>query len=283
MGLQQSEVYEKGRSIMKIHGFNKTTLLDYPEHLAATIFTGGCNFRCPFCHNGGLVLDPDSQPAIPEEEVLKFLQKRRGILQGVCITGGEPTLQPDLEDFIRQVKEMGYLVKLDTNGSRPEVLKSLLEKGLLDYVAMDIKAGGRVSDEIAGMCTTAAKTPAAVHVHVSLLEKIRASVELLKNGTVPYEFRTTVVKGIHTLEEFDAIGQWLAGCRAYYLQAYRENENILAYCEGAGAWGDAAMQEDIAVASPLPLRLSNFTKEEMEEFADMARKYIDKVELRGVE
>ena len=277
---------------MKIHGFNKTTLLDYPEHLAATIFTGGCNFRCPFCHNGGLVLDPDSQPAIPEEEVLKFLQKRRGILQGVCITGGEPTLQPDLEDFICKVKEMGYLVKLDTNGSRPEVLKSLLEKGLLDYVAMDIKAsrenyayaaGVRVSDDAAGMCTTAAKTPSAVHVHVSLLEKIRASVELLKNGTVPYEFRTTVVKGIHTSEEFDAIGQWLAGCRAYYLQAYRENENILAYCEGAGAWGDAAMQEDIAVASPLPLRLSNFTKEEMEEFADMARKYIDKVELRGVE
>ena len=277
---------------MKIHGFNKTTLLDYPEHLAATIFTGGCNFRCPFCHNGGLVLDPDSQPAIPEEEVLKFLQKRRGILQGVCITGGEPTLQPDLEDFIRKVKEMGYLVKLDTNGSRPEVLKSLLEKGLLDYVAMDIKAsrenyayaaGVRASDEIAGMCTTAAKTPTAVHAHVSLLEKIRDSVELLKNGTVPYEFRTTVVKGIHTSEEFDAIGQWLAGCRAYYLQAYRENENILAYCEGAGAWGDAAMQEDIAVASPLPLRLSNFTKEEMEEFADMARKYIDKVELRGVE
>ncbi len=277
---------------MKIHGFNKTTLLDYPEHLAATIFTGGCNFRCPFCHNGGLVLDPDSQPAIPEEEVLKFLQKRRGILQGVCITGGEPTLQPDLEDFIRKVKEMGYLVKLDTNGSRPEVLKSLLEKGLLDYVAMDIKAsqenyayaaGVRVSDETAGMCTTAAKTPTAVHAHVSLLEKIRASVELLKNGTVPYEFRTTVVKGIHTLEEFDAIGQWLAGCRAYYLQAYRENENILAYCEGAGASGDAAMQEDIAVASSLPLRLSNFTKEEMEQFADIARKYIDKVELRGVE
>jgi pyruvate formate lyase activating enzyme len=183
-------------------------------------------------------------------------------------------------------------VKLDTNGSRPEVLKSLLEKGLLDYVAMDIKAsrenyayaaGVRVLDETAGMCTTAAKTPVAVHAHVSLLEKIRASVELLKNGTVPYEFRTTVVKGIHTSEEFETIGQWLAGCRAYYLQAYRENENILAYCEGARAWGDASMQEDIAAASSLPLRLSNFTKEEMEEFVDIARKYIQKVELRGVE
>ena len=258
MGLQQSEVYEKGRSIMKIHGFNKTTLLDYPEHLAATIFTGGCNLRCPFCHNGGLVLDPDSQPMIPEEEVLKFLQKRRGILQGVCITGGEPTLQPDLEDFICKIKELGYLVKLDTNGSRPEVLKSLLEKGLLDYVAMDIKASEENYAYAAGVKTMEASA--------SLLDKIRASVELLKNSPISYEFRTTVVKGIHTAEEFEAIGRWLAGCRAYYLQAYRENENILAYCE-----------------QPLSLQLSDFPKEEMECFAEMARKYIDKVELRGVE
>ena len=176
---------------MKIHGFNKTTLLDYPEHLAATIFTGGCNFRCPFCHNGGLVLDPDSQPAISEEEVLKFLQKRRGILQGVCITGGEPTLQPDLENFVRKIKEMGYLVKLDTNGSRPEVLKSLLEKGLLDYVAMDIKAseenyaraaGVKSAVESDGMGVSAdlGKALAVMVGPAFLLDKIRASVELLK-------------------------------------------------------------------------------------------------------
>ena len=246
---------------MKIHGFNKTTLLDYPEHLAATIFTGGCNFRCPFCHNGGLVLDPDSQPAIPEEEVLKFLQKRRGILQGVCITGGEPTLQPDLEDFICKIKELGYLVKLDTNGARPEVLRSLLEKGLLDYVAMDIKASKENYAGATGM------------EHFSLLDKIRVSVELLKNGRIPYEFRTTVVKGIHTPEEFEAIGQWLEGSRAYYLQAYRENENILAYCECDGASG----------VDREPKELSDFTKDEMESMADTVRKYISKVELRGVE
>ena len=299
---------------MKIHGFNKTTLLDYPEHLAATIFTGGCNFRCPFCHNGGLVLDPDSQPAIPEEEVLKFLQKRRGILQGVCITGGEPTLQPDLENFICKIKELGYLVKLDTNGSRPEVLKALMEQGLLDYVAMDIKASEENYARVAGVRASepAAEMPAVSEKELigvsggigmavftkkpnSLLDKIRASVDLLKNGTVPYEFRTTVVKGLHTAEEFDSIGQWLAGCSAYYLQAYRENENILAYCESVGRSGDAEAPErpeasedaaasgGIAAERLLCLQLSDFTREEMESFADTARKYISKVELRGVE
>ena len=277
---------------MKIHGFNKTTLLDYPEHLAATIFTGGCNFRCPFCHNGGLVLDPDSQPVIPEKEVLKFLQKRRGILEGVCITGGEPTLQPDLEDFIGKIKEMGYLVKLDTNGSRPEVLKSLLEKGLLDYVAMDIKASRENYAWAAGMnrkeapnkepvgdvlvckmATVSEKIQESKEMPASMLDKVEVSVNLLKSSAIPYEFRTTVVKGIHTPEEFETIGQWLAGCRAYYLQDYRENENILAYCGNAQASGDVRELK----------RLSSFSKEEMENMADMARKYISKVELRGVE
>ena len=124
---------------MKIHGLNKTTLLDYPEHVAATVFTGGCNFRCPFCHNGGLVLEPHKQPLILEEDVLSFLKKRKGVLSGVCITGGEPTLQKDLAEFIRKIKELGYLVKLDTNGYRPEMLEELFTEGLLDYVAMDIK------------------------------------------------------------------------------------------------------------------------------------------------
>lgn len=121
-------------------GVNKTTLLDYPGHVAATLFTGGCNMRCPFCQNSSLVLHPQALPEIPEAEVLAFLQKRQGILEGICITGGEPTLQPGLEDFICLVREMGYLVKLDTNGYRPQVLKHLLEENLLDYVAMDIKA-----------------------------------------------------------------------------------------------------------------------------------------------
>ena len=129
---------------MQIHGFNKTTLLDYPEHIAATVFTGGCNFRCPFCHNGELVLDPGCQPLIPEEEVLSYLKKRQGILQGVCVTGGEPTLQKDLKDFLRKIKELGYPIKLDTNGYMPGVLWDLMQEKLIDYVAMDIKASREV-------------------------------------------------------------------------------------------------------------------------------------------
>lgn len=195
-------------------GVNKTTLLDYPGHVAATLFTGGCNMRCPFCQNSGLVLHPQALPEIPEAEVLAFLQKRRGILEGICITGGEPTLQPGLEDFICRVREMGYLVKLDTNGYRPRVLKHLLEENLLDYVAMDIKA----SKENYGV---------ACGVPEVELSRIEESVELLKASSIPYEFRTTVVKGIHRAEDFTAIGQWLQGCRAYYLQSYRDSEEVM--------------------------------------------------------
>lgn len=231
---------------MQIYGFNKTTLLDYPEHVAATVFTGGCNFRCPFCHNGGLVLSPNWEERIEEEEVLSYLKKRQGILEGVCITGGEPTLQKDLRDFICKVKDMGYLVKLDTNGYRPQVLWNLMQEGLLDYVAMDIKAS---------------KENYAVAAGVEGLDisRIEESVGILKGGKVPYEFRTTVVKGIHSIEEFEEIGQFLAGSRAYYLQQYRENDNVIV--QGYDA----------------------FSKAEMESMALLARKYIDKVVLRGVE
>ncbi len=231
---------------MKIHGLNKTTLLDYPGHVAATVFTGGCNFRCPFCHNGDLVLHPEAQPLIPQEEVLAYLGKRRGILEGVCITGGEPTLQPDLPEFIGSIRELGYLVKLDTNGYRPEVLRMLLEDGMLDYVAMDVKASPDNYQKAAGVSEP----------DLSLIEE---SIALLKGCGIPYEFRTTVVQGLHTVEEFDSIGQLLAGCRAYYLQAFRENENV--------------MQEGF----------SAFSKDIMEEIAERAGKYMDKVELRGVE
>ena len=235
---------------MKIYGFNKTTLLDYPEHLAATIFTGGCNFRCPFCHNGNLVLmqGMESEPGtvISEEEVFSHLKRRKGILQGVCITGGEPALAPDLAEFIGKIKELDYLVKLDTNGYRPEVLWKLLEAGLLDYVAMDVKASRENYANAAGVKNLD-------------LARIEESIAILKSSVIPYEFRTTVVRGIHEPEEFDAIGKWLAGSRAYFLQAFRESENVIK--EGFSA----------------------FTKEEMEEMAQKARNYIDKVSLRGVE
>lgn len=231
---------------MKIYGFQKTTLLDYPGHVAATVFTGGCNFRCPFCHNGGLVLCPDRWQAVEEEEILAYLKKRRGILEGICITGGEPTLQPDLKEFLRKVKAEGYRVKLDTNGYLPDILWEVLEEGLADYVAMDVKASP----------SNYARAAGCPDMDVS---RIRESIGLLKNGRVPYEFRTTVVKGIHTVEEFDAVGRLLAGSQAYYLQRFRDSEEVLqkGFCA--------------------------FLPEEMEEMADLARKYIDKVELRGVE
>lgn len=244
---------------MQIHGFNKTTLLDYPGHVAATVFTGGCNFRCPFCHNGGLVLDPAGQELIAEEEVLSYLKKRQGILEGVCITGGEPTLQPDLKDFIKKIKELGYAVKLDTNGYRPGVLWDLLSEGLLDYVAMDIKASKENYARAAGVR----------NLDVSAIEE---SVAILKSSKIPYEFRTTVVKGIHSVEEFDAIGKWLAGCNVYYLQAFRENENMIEnYIRYSYVTGNA----DSALLA--------FSQKDMENMADTARKYIDKVGLRGVE
>lgn len=199
---------------MRFCGINKTTLLDYPGYVAATLFTGGCNMRCPFCQNSGLVLEPQSQPEIREQDILAFLQKRRGILEGVCITGGEPTLQPDLEGFIRRVKELNYLVKLDTNGYRPQVLRYLLEEELLDYVAMDVKASREHYSLACGL----------PEVKIELIEQ---SVELLKNCRIPYEFRTTAVKGIHTAEEFTAIGEWLQGCKAFYLQNYRDSEQVI--------------------------------------------------------
>ena len=232
---------------MQIHGFNKTTLLDYPEHVAATVFTGGCNFRCPFCHNAGLVLEPGRQEYIPEEEVLAHLKKRKGLLSGVCITGGEPTLQKDLADFLDRIKALGYLVKLDTNGYQPKVLQELLHENLLDYVAMDIKASKENYARVAGVPID--------------LTRIQESIDLLQKSGLHYEFRTTVVKSIHRVEEFEEIGKWLAGSRAYYLQGFRENENVLAQC--------AAM--------------TAFSKQEMEQMAALAGKYIDKVELRGVE
>lgn len=199
---------------MQIYGLNKTTLLDYPQHVAATLFTGGCNFRCPFCHNGGLVVDPDSQPQIPEEEIFAFLQKRKGILTGICITGGEPTLQPDLADFIRRIRSLGFLVKLDTNGYQPEVLLQLLTEKLLDYVAMDIKSSPEHYARTAGLS----------QLDFSLIER---SAALIRNAGIAYEFRTTVVRELHSLADFIQIGQWLAGSSAFFLQSYTEAGQVL--------------------------------------------------------
>lgn len=197
---------------MIISGQQKLTLIDFPGHLATTIFTAGCNFRCPFCHNPELVLGGRVQVAADdssERDFFAFLEKRRGKIEGVCITGGEPTLQPDLIDFIRKIKERGFMVKLDTNGTRPDVVKKLIDQRLLDFVAMDIKNRLEKYGKTAGTKLDP--------------ERIELSVDLIRNNLADYEFRTTVVPGLHEEEDFLAIARWLSGSRAYYLQEYRED------------------------------------------------------------
>lgn len=231
---------------MQIHGFNKTTLLDYPRHLAATIFIGGCNMRCPFCHNASLVINPASQPIIPEEEVLTYLTKRSKVLEGVCISGGEPTLYSDLPAFIKEIKAIGLKVKLDTNGSNPAMLKLLVEEHLIDYVAMDIKNSKEKYSLSAGM-------------ENYNIGKISESVAYLLSSPVDYEFRTTIVREHHTEQDILSIGKWLKGAKAYYLQSYQDSGDILAP------------------------GLSAPSKETLLSYADLLAPYIEVVALRGVE
>jgi len=200
-----------------IAGLNKTTLLDYPERVAATVFMGGCNFRCPFCHNRELVLGQAARASYSEEEVLAFLKKRKNILKGVCITGGEPTLQADLPDFIGRIRELGYQVKLDTNGYKPEVLRRLLDGGCLDYVAMDIKNCPSKYALTAGMAEEGSFD----------LGRIRESVSMLIDADIDSEFRTTVVRELHTTGDMLEIGQWIRGCSRYYLQRFTDSGDMI--------------------------------------------------------
>ncbi len=199
---------------MQIHGFNKSTLLDYPKHLAATIFIGGCNMRCPFCHNASLVLHQNTQPIISQEEILSYLTKRTNILEGVCITGGEPTLYPELPEFIKKIKDLGYKIKLDTNGTNPKQLKSLVEQKLIDYVAMDIKNSLEHYGLSCGKSTFD-------------VEPVKESIAFLLSDQIEYEFRTTLVKELHTEEDIHSIGRLLQGARAYYLQAYKDSGDVI--------------------------------------------------------
>ena len=205
------EVYNRS---MVIHGIQKLTLVDYPGHPAAILFTGDCNFRCPFCQNASLVLSSSSEPLIADEEIFSFLTKRKGMLDGVVVTGGEPTLQKDLIPYLGRLKGLGYLVKLDTNGYRPDVLEKAMESGYVDYVAMDIKTSLDEYPVVAGI----------KNLDVSRIER---SVELLKTGAVDYEFRTTVVEPLHHKENFEKIGELLKGCRRYYLQSFVDSGNII--------------------------------------------------------
>lgn len=204
---------------MIIHGFQKMTLLDYPGKVACTLFAAACNFRCPFCHNAGLVTCISADERIDTEEILAYLKKRQGILDGVCITGGEPTLQHDLPEFIRAIRALGYAVKLDTNGSDPELLAALIDEGLVDYVAMDIK-------------NTKEKYPTTIGLADYNLAPVEKSVALLLEGRVDYEFRTTVVAEYHTPEDIASIARWIEGAPRYFLQPFVDSGNLIGSSDG---------------------------------------------------
>ncbi len=231
---------------MLIGGIQKLTLLDYPSKVAATIFTVGCNFRCPFCHNAPLVNKVEKNCFIDEDEILSFLNKRVGILDGVVITGGEPTLMTDLPEFISKIKALGYKVKLDTNGTNPEMLEYLINNKMIDYVAMDIK-------------NCLEKYPETAGVDDSFdLGAVKRSAEMLMQNAVDFEFRTTVVSPYHTEEDFERIGQWLAGEEKFYLQAFVDSGNLV---------GDGVYV---------------VTKEKMVSFCNVLKQYVENAQIRGI-
>ena len=233
---------------MKIAGLQKLTLLDYPGKTACTVFTWGCNLRCPFCHNAGLVTEAPAE-TLTADELFAFLQKRRGLLDGVCITGGEPTLQPDLPDLIRDISDMGFAVKLDTNGTNPDILRQLCESGRISMVAMDIKNSPEKYMKNCGL-----EQEGAVD-----LEKIRESIRLIMEKAPDYEFRTTVVEEFHKASDFEEMGKMIAGAKNYFLQSFTDRDTVP--FEGFHA--------------PDP--------EDLKKYAEIVRKYVAHVEIRGVE
>ena len=230
---------------MKIHGLQKMTLLDFPGRVACTVFLGGCDYRCPFCHNYELA-DGSAKPVMDDGALLAFLEKRRGLLDGVAITGGEPTLHPSLPELMGRVRELGFAVKLDTNGAHPERLAAILEAGLADYVAMDIKNSPEKYARTAGLERVD-------------LEPVRESVRLLMAGETDYEFRTTVVDELHEAADFEAIGAWIAGARRYFLQAFTDRDTV--------PFGN--------LHAPSVERLG--------EYLAIARRYVPQTQVRGVD
>ena len=230
---------------MKLHGLQKMTLLDFPGRVACTVFLGGCDFRCPYCHN--FELADGSAPAVMDDgELFAFLEKRRGLLDGVAITGGEPCLRPELPELMARIRDMGYGVKLDTNGGHPDRLREIVERGLADYVAMDIKNSPEKYAMTAGL-------------NAIDLAPIRESVALLKASPVDYEFRTTVVEELHEEKDFEAIGPWIAGARRYYLQCFTDRDTV--------PFGN----------------LHAPTREKLEKCAAIVRPWVEQVALRGVD
>jgi len=197
---------------MKIGALQKTSLIDFPKLISCTIFTQGCNFRCPYCHNPELVLPEKFAIPINIEIIFDFLDKRKDYLDGVCITGGEPTIQPDIIDFIKEIKNKGFKVKLDTNGSHPEIIERLLKDNLIDYISMDIKGPFEKYSKISG-------------INIDI-EKIKKSVDLIKNSFIDYEFRTTVVKKLISINDFEKIGKQIEGAKKYFLQKFVPSKHI---------------------------------------------------------
>lgn len=230
---------------MNIGGIQRLSLLDYPDKTCCTIFTVGCNYRCPFCHNASIIKNQLPEKGILKEEVIGFLKRRMGLLDGVCITGGEPLLQESLESFIREIKALGFLVKLDTNGSLPKKLKQLIERGLVDYVAMDIKNSLNFYGQTIG-------------INNYKLAPVKESVELLLSNVVAYEFRTTAVRQFHKGKDMLTIAEWIKGAEHYYLQNFVDSGDVL------------------------ESGLSGFSRQEMEDFQELIRPIIPTVELRGI-
>ena len=230
---------------MKFYGMQKMTLLDYPGYVACTLFTGGCNFRCPFCHNALLVLELDEDYTIPEEEVLAFLKKRQGLLDGVCVTGGEPLINKDIGDFLSKVKALGFKIKLDTNGTNPALLKELVSQNLVDYVAVDIKNSPDKYAETVGLKSFD-------------MSPVNETVNFLLSGAVDYEFRTTVTKQFHTVESMEEAARFIKGAKRYFLQNFVDSGNLI----GSGITGQS--------------------KEEMEKMLAVVKKYVPDSHLRGI-
>ena len=228
---------------MYLCGLQKLAMVDYPGKLAATVFTGGCNLRCPFCHNALLVTRLDETPKLSEQEILNFLASRKKLLDGVVLSGGEPLMQPDAAVFLKKVRDMGFAVKLDTNGTNPDMLEALAQEGLLDYAAMDIKNS---PDRYAETCGG-----------VDLLGPVKRSAALLMAGAVDYEFRTTVCAPLHTPEEMAGIGRWLKGAKRYFLQPFVDSGELV----GSG--------------------MKPLTKEEIEALRDSVLPDIPSTQIRG--
>jgi len=228
-----------------IKGLQKVSMIDYPGKVACTVFLPGCDFRCPFCHNPSLIFEPDSLPTMPTKEFFEFLESRKGWLDGVCVTGGEPLLSKNIPEFLRGIKDRGFLVKLDSNGSLPGKLQALFDDKLVDFIAMDIKASPERYSEAAG-----------VRVNIS---SIQESINLIRSSGLPYEFRTTVIPRLHGRDDLLAIGEWLEGSDFYALQQFRPDFGTL----------DPEYAKEVA-----------YKKSELQEFTDMLKPYFKKVVLR---